>query len=584
MASASTLDRLRLSTALTASVFRDLAARLQASHATRWRWGLKGTQRLLLAPPDLRTPDPALTPDIYAGRFLLAGQLLETAGRSPFEAPAPSNAFFEALHGFTWLRHLRASDNETARALARTLVADWLATYGNYRRDAWQARITARRIISWLSHSPLILTGADRTFFRRVLRSLTQQTRYLQAMSHNVSDPAVRLTCTIALAYAGLTFQGWGLQLRRASRWLEEELSKQILLDGGHVGRNPGTIVELLLDLLPLRQCYIARDMTVPAELSKAIDRMLPMLRFFRHTDGTLAHFNGMGVTRPDVLAALLAYDETRGEPIGNAVPSGFQRLASGQTVVVADTGKPPPLPASAHAHAGTLSFELSTATGRLITNCGTPVRGAATWERAARSTAAHSTAVLNDTSSARFAGPGWASAKLGRVIVAGPRTVDVTREDTPNGAGFDASHDGYAETFNIVHRRRLRLSPDGTRLDGEDVFQAARTASRPQDTAFAIRFHLAPGVSLSESRNPGRVVLARSGESWIFDAAGAAIAIEESVYLSALNGPRQTEQIVLYGTCVMDAPITWRLTLAAAGPGEDPPLDSDGESFLLPF
>jgi len=38
-------------------------------------------------------------------------------------------------------------------------------------------------------------------------------------------------------------------------------------------------------------------------------DRMMPVVRFFRHSDGSFARFNGMGPTPADLLFTLLAYD-----------------------------------------------------------------------------------------------------------------------------------------------------------------------------------------------------------------------------------------------------------------------------------
>ena len=86
----------------------------------------------------------------------------------------------------------------------------------------------------------------------------------------------------------------------------------------------------MLLELLPLRQVYASRNIAPPPALLNAIDRMMPMLRFFRHSDGTFAHFNGMGATPAELLLTLLAYDETHGAPLSNASYSGYQRLEAG--------------------------------------------------------------------------------------------------------------------------------------------------------------------------------------------------------------------------------------------------------------
>ena len=97
---------------------------------TRWR-GMRGSgSQLLFAPPDLRTADPTIATDIYAGRFAFAGHSVETEGRSPLDVVPPSEDWIRALHGFGWLRHLRAADTELARSNAQAIVADWLTAYG----------------------------------------------------------------------------------------------------------------------------------------------------------------------------------------------------------------------------------------------------------------------------------------------------------------------------------------------------------------------------------------------------------------------------------------------------------------------
>ena len=87
---------------------------------------------------------------------------------------------------------------------------------------------------------------------------------------------------------------------------------------------------------------------------------MMPMLRFFRHSEGTFAHFNGMGTTPIELLLTLLAYDDSRGAPLSNAPYSAYQRLEAGGGVLIMDTGRAPPPETSLDAHAGCLAFEFS--------------------------------------------------------------------------------------------------------------------------------------------------------------------------------------------------------------------------------
>lgn len=552
-------DRLRIGAILTAHQLRALATAAYSSPLYRWRLSGGAPDRLLVAPQDLRTADPTMAADIYHGRFSLGGSVAETSGESPFGLKPPTAEWHRALHGFGWLRDLRAADTELARIQARALISDWISLYGSWDPVVWDPAVTARRLISWFSHSPLVLKGADHGFYRRFMRSISRQTRYLGRAGSEAPDGAPQLVAAIALTYAGLCMHNRQRLQRQASRWLEDELVRQILPDGGHISRNPHVLIELLLDLLPLRQTFAARDLAPPSALTLAIDRMMPMLRFFRHGDGTLAHFNGMGPTYPDVMATLLAYDDVRGRPLSGAPHSGYQRLEADDVLVLIDTGAPPPPRLSRDAHAGCLSFEMSAGLERIIVNCGVPPYGSQQWRAVSRSTAAHSTATLDDTSSCRFATGSLVVSRLGPIVLAGPRHVPVERRDD-DVIAVSASHDGYRGDFGIQHERRLAIGPSGDRIDGEDIFSTIGGRSSANPT-YAVRFHLHPQVRASRTRDGTHVVLALpSGSAWEFFAGGAEISIEESVYLGGIEGPRRSDQIVVHGRCRHAPRVNWRL------------------------
>jgi uncharacterized heparinase superfamily protein len=516
----------------------------------RWRFSSAVADRLLIAPQDLRTADPTRASEIYAGRFAFAGKIVICDERSPFEMEPPSEEWAEALLGFGWLRHLRAAESGITRANARALVDEWITLRGAWNTTAWRQDIVARRIMSWLSQAPLVLQDADLRFYRRFMRNLTRQVRYLRRTLLCTRDGLPRLQAIIALTSAALCMVGQGRMLKPMTRRLSDELERQILPDGGHISRNPGALIELLLDLLPLRQAYSARNVPPPPALLNAIDRTMPMLRFFRHGDGSFANFNGMGPTPPDLLATVLAYDDARGTPVANAPHSGYQRLQAGDAVVLVDTGRPPPLSVSQEAHAGCLAFELSSRQHRIVLNCGLPESSRETWRHVARATAAHTTAVCNDMSSCRFL-TNRLRRFLGNIIVAGPTAVPVTRQEREDAFIVRASHNGYADHFGIIHQRSLRLTTDGRRFDGEDAFLPARGNSLPagRPDAFTVRFHLHPSVKATRvNEGHGAILVLPNREVWNFDAYEDRLEIEESVYLAGPDGPRRTVQIAIHG------------------------------------
>jgi uncharacterized heparinase superfamily protein len=545
-------------------VWRRSRRRLRAGPAYRWRYSGRTPERVLIAPPDLRLADPQIALEIYYGRYPLSGHLVETGGESPFQIEIANRGWQKSLHGFRWLRHMRAADTDLAAANARALVTDWIAMHGSRISGvAWEPATTAKRIIAWLQHSSVVLQGAEFPFYRAFLKSLAMQIRYLRSMAREMPDGKDRLRARIALAFSALSLPAPASALRAATRNLSEELDRQILPDGGHISRNPMAVLEILADLLPLRQTYANQAETPPAALMGAIDRMLPALRFFRHQDGSLARFNGMGATIHDRVVAILRHDDTSGSPLLHAPHSGYERLSMGGVTVIADTGATPPIEVSAAAHAGCLSFELSSGRQHFIVNAGIDTYGAAEFRPLARATAAHSTATLNDTSSARFSHTPRLSDLLGTPLVGGPRHVPCRRIDDRERQGFISRHDGYAARFGLLHERELALIANGNVLAGRDRFLQAGGGAIHKDAkdAVAIRFHIHPDIILSRDEHDRLVLSADNADRWVFTASEIEPQVEESIYFAGLGGPRRSHQIVLSFRASELAEVHWQMT-----------------------
>ena len=542
--------------------------KLRSGPAYRWRYIGRTPERVLIAPPDLRLPDAQIAIEIYHGRFALAGRIIETGGNSPFGIGQAPPAWRRSLNSFRWLRHMREAGTELAAANARALVSDWIASNGGRLTGvAWEPDVTARRIIAWLQHSTVVLQGAELPFYRSFLRSLSFQIRYLRSVAGDMPENEQRLRARIAIAFAALSLPTSPSALRTATRNLARELDRQILADGGHISRNPLAILELLADLLPLRQTYANQAEAPPQALMGAIDRMLPALRFFRHQDGNLARFNGMGATISDRIVAILRHDDAAGQPLLHAPHSGFERLSLGDTTVIADTGRPPPFDASASAHAGCLSFEMSSQRRLFVVNAGVDNHGPADFLTVARATAAHSTAVINDTSSCGFLTGPRQIELMGRRITSGPEAVESRRIDERGMQGFVASHDGYVPAFGLMHERMLILADDGATLVGRDrFFRPDGGKPRFQKDHVAVRFHIHPGVEVLRDDHD-RIALSTAGaEAWIFSCAEAVPVIEESIFFAGLSGPRRNVQIVLSFHASETEVVRWRFKRMAIG------------------
>ncbi len=230
-------------------------------------------------------------------------------------------------------------------------------------------------------------------------------------------------------------------------------------------------------------------------------------------------------------LAYLAGIEAASGEVV--QAREHFRRsLAIGRATVVVDAGAPPPPGYDAHAHAGTLSFEMSVGRERLVVNCGAHPSDAA-WRQAQRHTAAHSTLVVDDTSSATLNPEGG----MGRR----PTQVACRRHEAEGSIWLDLAHDGYRKAFGLEHRRRLYLAASGEELRGEDRLSGGA------GKRFVVRFHLHPDAQASLTRNrQGAIIRLASGAGWRMRAVGGEVAIEDSVYLGRAGQMRRSQQIVV--------------------------------------
>jgi len=252
---------------------------------------------------------------------------------------------------------------------------------------------------------------------------------------------------------------------------------------------------------------------------------------------------------------------------------TGFQRLQAGQSLVIVDTGKPPPAGFDSDAHAGLLSFELSQGRERIVVNCGGYRGTKAAWRRVARSSAAHSVLVVGDTNAVEIDDDG----SVGRP----PASLRCERAEEGGHQWIAASHDGYRPRLGVNYSRELYLAAEGDDLRGEDKLVGRSGAS------FAVRFHLHPAVEASLIADGGGGLLRLpSGAVWRLRAAGAQMSLGESIYLGS-GEPRKSQQIVLSGTTdAAGATVRWairrearpgqprRAAVPASAPEAKPPED----------
>ena len=494
----------------------------------------------------LRWPgDPKRGTAIGGGEIELAGELIRNP--SPrWRPPSAGAEWIAAWHGFGWIADLIAGG--AARDAAGDMVRSWLRENNGWHSVAWRSDVLATRVFAWVAHfDEIVRRDPDHSLRRAMLTSMAAQLRHLARTASWEVAGAARLRALKGLIAGRAALGGSAVRLAKVVRALEREVQVQVLPDGGHLSRNPSLQLRVLQDLIDTRAVLRAARIETPGGLQQAIERMAPMLRFFRHGDRRLALFNDSLEEDGVVIDLVLTRSETKGGAPAQAPQSGFDRLQAGRSLAIVDTGRPPPRGSDQTAHAGTMSFEMSHERERIIVNCGAYRGPKSSWSRVARASAAHSVLVVADTNSTEIREDG----ALGR----GPSSIARERAEHEGQQWISATHDGYRERFGLTYARQLFLAADGEDLRGEE-----RLTGRP-GAAFAVRFHLHPSVQASLTQGEGAALFRLpSGMRWRLRAVGAEMSLGESIYLGS-GEARKTQQVVLSGTVGADgAAVRWAL------------------------
>jgi uncharacterized heparinase superfamily protein len=380
------------------------------------------------------------------------------------------------------------------------LVEEWLASNPPGQGSGWEPYPLSLRLVNWIKWS---LSGA--TLSSAALHSLAVQARWLtrRLEIHLLGNHL--FTNAKALVFAGLYFQG-----READAWLGKglqllasEVPEQILPDGGHFERSTlyhALALEDMLDLLNITTTFASR--LNPAQQAQASSwkqqagSMLQCLHSLCHPDGEIGLFNDAAFDIACSPAELTAYAQrilpTLPSPPEQAIQvlneSGYVRLTHGRAVALLDTAPIGPDYLPGHAHADTLTFELSLGLQRVLVNSGTSCYGTSEERLRQRGTAAHNTVVIDGQNSSEV----WSGFRVARRAY--PINLATEYNADARQSRLRCSHTGYSWLAGKpVHQRLWRMDEDSLLVEDqvEGAFEVAEA-----------RYHFHPDLQIQAEAN----------------------------------------------------------------------------------
>jgi uncharacterized heparinase superfamily protein len=424
---------------------------------------------------------------------------------------------------------LNACDAAMRADWHRAVLTRWLRENPPARGSGWEPYPTSLRIVNWIKWA---LAGNALAADAR--QSLAVQSRWLcrRIERHLLGNHL--FSNAKALVFAGLFFDGpeansW---LDMGMRILDAQVPEQIMADGGHFERSTmyqSLALEDIADLCNAGSAYVralpARWKSLISTWQELLSPMRHWLATMCHPDGQISFFNDAAFGVAPSPAELESYVQRLGEPppparatgISELRASGYIRIEHDDAVAILDVAQVGPDYLPAHAHADTLSFEMSIVGQRVFVNSGTSQYGAGIERGRQRGTAAHNTVVVDGHDSSEV----WSAFRVARR--ARPAGLVVERTGVP---AVRCAHDGY---------RRLRGDVEHTRTwsFSQNAMVVEDQLSGKFDRAEA-RFHVHPALRVEAAADAprGRVSLRLpEGRAVHVTVEGGALRIDSSTW-----------------------------------------------------
>ncbi len=501
--------------------------------------------------------------DVAQGKLTLGGRPLVAPGPHPWDLSVPDRVMLEQLHGFVWLDDLAAIGNGAARRQAQAWTLAWIRRHSNGSGPGWTPQLAGRRATRWVFHGRLLTRALPPEDRQAVLECLSRHCGYIEARIDSDVAGLPRIEAATGLVHGALALGNRDKMLSETILTLGREAEESIDEAGAVTDRSPETLLQITTQLVWAARALEEAGRPVDPRHLAAIERAVPVLRALRLPSGLLPRYNDGGDGGAGKLDLMLADANVRAGRDQPALKTamGFGRLRGGKAMLVIDAGRPQRSAHTARTHAGTLGIEFHAGNQPLIINCGPGSRMSRDWARAARSTAFHSTMVLDRQSSSKFWKPGLVTRAFGELVEDGPKGVTFTSARDITGSWLNASHDGYLDTLGLLHERKVFLGADGLSLFGEDsVSQPDTTAKqtfakrlkglRGLGLMSVVHFHIHPEVDVRQMREDKlfRLYLP-TGETWVLRHSTAEATLEtSSIFLPGLSTPKPSRQIQLRG------------------------------------
>ncbi len=450
---------------------------------------------------------------------------------------------FEILHSFFWLTKL---DRKNTRTVTQELITSWIKLFSNYHPSVWEMEITAKRIISWSSNTDITLENANKEYKKIFFSSLIKQSNFLAKNLKKLLYYPSKIICCSAIILSGMIFKENEINYKIGIKELEKIIKNYFDENGFPKSRNPEEVFICIKYLILIREWHKESQKPIPDFLNEIISKCGNCYAMLSCSNKQFPLFNGateINYKDYDIFLKNLKYKFTN----KNNEIADLIKIKKKKFEFFIDCGNPPPDEFAKYYQAGCLAFELISNKQKVICNSGYGKYLSPKLSSISRSTAAHSTLYINDTSSCTFQKNHSINKVYGNSLVHRHKIIQKKYTEDKDFYSIEASHNGYEKNFGYIHTRSIKIFKKEDKIFGFDKLK--KTKESQNKLNYFIRFHIYPSTKIVKTMAGNSVLISLSnGEGWSLVSETNSFDIEKNIFFGNKNRIINNESVCISG------------------------------------
>ena len=483
-------------------------------------------------------------------------KITDTAPELLWKTSVREKLKFENLHSFLWLARL---DRKNSKTNTKNIIKSWIDIYFNYDPHTWETEITAKRVIAWSSNADITLEDSNKTYKENFFLCLIKQSNFLLRNLNSIFYAPTKIISCAAIILSGIIFKENNYNYKIGIKELEKIVKNYFDENGFPKSRNPEEVYICLKYLILIREWFKEAQKPIPDFLNDIIKKCGDCYAMLSCSNKQFPLFNGATEINHkdyDLFLKNLKYKfNNKNYEIADLV-----KIKKKKFEFFIDCGNPPPNNFVKYYQAGCLSFELSSNKQKIICNSGYGKYLSTKLKYLSRSTAAHSTLYINDTSSCIFQKNKFINKTYGNSLLQKHKIIKKNYTENKDFYSIVASHNGYEKQFGYIHTRSIKILKNEDTIFGQDELK--KTKNSINSLYYFIRFHIYPNIKIVKTKAGNSILISLSnGEGWLLNCETNDFQIEKNIFLGNKNKIINNESVSISGNINKEiVSIKWKI------------------------